>query len=134
MSDSSTMDQTQRSVNFISKVLKFTGFLFSTHKFNKSGNILYKVKLVDIILFIVSSTISLSIGLFVRYGVDLNKVLDSIVIKILINKFANISFTWNFPMKVSYFFMAEKFYSIFNDLEGCAEIVRTKITYFEHAF
>lgn len=123
MSDTFTMDQTHRSLNFISKVLKFTGFLFSTHEFKRS-EISYKVKIVDMILFLVSSTVSFGIGLFVRYGVDLDKILDSIVIKILINKFGNITFTWHLPMKVSHFFMAKKFYSIFNDLRVCAEIVR----------
>lgn len=108
---------------FVYKILKFTGYHFFTFEIDHLGNVLQKFTISDLILFVISTVTSFTFGLFVKYGLNLDRSINSGIIEWIVANFTNISIFLNSPMKISYFLLGRKLLSLMKDLKVCTTMV-----------
>jgi hypothetical protein len=110
-------------VMFVHKILKFSGYNFSTYKISKKGKLIRETSFFDVIRFVMSVILTIYFTLFFDYSVKMDEEVNSKMISRVIDKLIFAGLTGNIPMRISSFCMQRWFYSVMVDFLNLHKMV-----------
>lgn len=112
-------------VQFVYKIMKLSGFHFTTYAVTKKGYLVKRITLIDLAHFTISISFTFFLVFFFDYSIGMQQFINSNVMGKIIDSSIYFGIFSNFPLRISTFIMQNWVLNIFNDILKIGKLVST---------